>query len=67
MVEGGVFHDSMALKRSSVPEEQPMATFLMVQKAAQAFPMLNGANSHGSQSDIVLTDVAKADLIARGE
>jgi hypothetical protein len=27
----------------------------------------HGANSHGSQSDIVLTDVAKADLIARGE
>ena len=43
-----------------------MATFLMVQKAANfqkwsAIYGFNGANSHGTQSDIMLTDVAKAD------
>ena len=42
-----------------------MATFLMLQKGGQpsrmaCFSWLY-ANSHGSQSDIMLTDVAKAD------
>jgi len=40
----------------------------MVQKAANfhiskmtCFPWLSDPNSHGSQSDIMLTDIAKAD------
>jgi hypothetical protein len=43
-----------------------MATFPMVQKGGQfskmaCFLWRNGANSHWGQSDIMLTDVAKAD------
>ena len=63
---GDVSHGSTAANLSWVSQRAAMATFLMVQKAAnfQKWPVFHGSMApthHGSQSDILLTDVAKAD------